>query len=42
MQFVQKILSGEVLGLALHLGVFSAGIHPDGPGRPLKTMKWPL
>ena len=23
---------GEVLALALHLGVFGAGLHPDGAG----------
>ena len=25
-------MPGEVLVLALHLGVFGAGLHPDGPG----------
>ena len=34
MQIFQNSLSGEVLALALHLGVFGAGPHPDGPGRP--------
>ena len=34
MQFSQNLLSGEVLPLALHLGVFGAGLHPDGPGCP--------
>ena len=34
MQFSQNLLSGEVLALALHLGVFGAGLHPDGPGCP--------
>ena len=33
-QFFQKFTLGEVLGLALHLGVFGAGLHPDGPGCP--------
>ena len=33
MQFFQKnSLLGEVLALALHLGVFGAGLHPGGPG----------
>ena len=36
MQFPQNLLSGEVLALALHLGVFGAGLHPDGPGCPEK------
>ena len=30
--FMQNSLLGEVLALALHLGVFGAGLHPDGPG----------
>ena len=30
--FQKKSLLGEVLALALHLGVFGAGLHPDGPG----------
>ena len=34
MQFFQKSLPGEVLALALHLGVYGAGLHPDGPGCP--------
>ena len=35
MQFFSKnSLSWEVLGLALHLGVFRAGLHPDGLGCP--------
>ena len=34
MQFFQNSVPGEVLGLALHLGVFGAGLHPDGPGCP--------
>ena len=32
--FSKNSLSGEVLALALHLGVFGAGPHPDGPGCP--------
>ena len=32
--FSKNSLSGEVLALALHLGVFGAGLHPDGPGCP--------
>ena len=32
MQFFQKFTPWEVLALALHLGVFGAGLHPDGPG----------
>ena len=32
--FSKKSLSGEVLALALHLGVFGVGLHPDGPGCP--------
>ena len=34
--FSKNSLSGEVLALALHLGVFGAGLHPDGPGCPEK------
>ena len=30
--FSKNSLSGEVLTLARHLGVFGAGLHPDGPG----------
>ena len=30
--FFENQLSGEVLALALHHGVFGAGLHPDGPG----------
>ena len=30
--FQKKVLLGEVLALALHLGVFGAGRHPDGAG----------
>ena len=30
--FSKHSLSGEVLALCLHLGVFGAGLHPDGPG----------
>ena len=38
MHFFSKIsLSVEVLGLALHLGVFGTGLHPDGPGCPEKS-----
>ena len=33
MHFCSKnSLSGVVLALALHLGAFGAGLHPDGPG----------
>ena len=32
MQFFQTFTPGEVLALALHLGVFGAALHPDGPG----------
>ena len=32
--FSKNSLPGEVLALALHLGVFGAGLHPDGPGCP--------
>ena len=32
--FPKNSLLGEVLALALHLGVFGAGLHPDGPGCP--------
>ena len=43
MQFFQKkSLSGEVLALALHLGVFGAGLHPDGPGCPEKPETNPV
>ena len=31
-EFSSDSLSGEVLALALHLGVFGAGLHPDGLG----------
>ena len=34
--FSKKSLLGEVLAIALHLGVFVAGLHPDGPGCPEK------
>ena len=34
--FPKKSISGDVLALALHLGVFSAGLQPDGPGCPEK------
>ena len=34
--FSKKSVPGEVLALALHLGVFGAGLHPDGPGCPEK------
>ena len=36
MQLFKKSLPGEVLALALLLGVLGAGLHPDGPGRPEK------
>ena len=39
---MQFLLCGKVLALAIHLGVFGAGPHPDGPGCPLNTLKWPL
>ena len=32
--FSTNSLSEEVLALALHLGVFGAGLPPDGPGCP--------
>ena len=32
--YSKNSLPGEVLALALHLGVFGAGLHPDGPGCP--------
>ena len=32
--FPKNSLSGEVLGLALRLSVFGAGLHPDGHGCP--------
>ena len=32
--FSENSLSGEDLAFALHLGVFGAGLHPDGPGCP--------
>ena len=41
-QFFQKFTSGEVLALAQHLGVFGAGLQPDGPGRPEKSFRWPI
>ena len=34
--FSKNSLPGEVLALALHLGVLGAGLHPDGPGCPEK------
>ena len=41
-QFFQKnSLPGEVLALALHIGVFGAGLHPDGPGCPEKPLNQP-
>ena len=30
--FPKKLITWHVLALALHLGVFGAGLHPDGPG----------
>ena len=30
--FPQKSIPGHVLALALQLGVFGAGLQPDGPG----------
>ena len=30
----KKTSPGDVLALALHLGVFGAGLQPDGPGCP--------
>ena len=30
--YSKNSLPGEVLALALHLGVLGAGLHPDGPG----------
>ena len=30
--FSIKSISGDVLARALHLGVFGAGLQPDGPG----------
>ena len=32
--YLKKSISGDDLALALHLGVFGAGLHPDGPGCP--------
>ena len=32
MHFFEKFTLWEVLVLALHFGVFGAGLHPDGPG----------
>ena len=29
---LKKSTPGDVLALALHLGVFGAGLQPDGPG----------
>ena len=29
-----KKINGDVLALALHFGVFGAGLQPDGPGCP--------
>ena len=40
-EFSSDSLSGEVLALALHLGVFGAGLHPDGAGC-LKHLKVPI
>ena len=34
MQFSKNSLFGEVLALALHFGIFGAGLNPDGPGCP--------
>ena len=34
--YSKNSLPGEVLALALHLGVFGTGLHPDGPGCPEK------
>ena len=41
-QFSKNSLPGEVLALALHLGVFGAGLHPDGPGCPEKPETNPV
>ena len=30
--FSKQSIPGDVLALALHLGVLGAGLHPDGPG----------
>ena len=40
--FSKKSTPGEVLALALHLGVFGAGLHPDGPGCPEKPETNPV
>ena len=32
--FSQKSIPGHALALALHLGVFGAGLQPDDPGCP--------
>ena len=40
--FAQNSIPGEVLALALHLGVFGAGLHPDGPGCPEKPETNPV
>ena len=29
--FPKKSIPGDVIALALHLGVFGAGLQPDGP-----------
>ena len=34
--YSKNSLPGEVLALALHLDVFGAGLHPDGPECPEK------
>ena len=39
MQFFPKNHSGKVLALALHLGVFGAGLHSDGSGCPQKHLE---
>ena len=31
---LKKSTPGDVLALALHLGVFGTGLQPDGPGCP--------
>ena len=40
--YSKNSLPGEVLALALHLGVFGAGLHPDGPGCPEKPETNPV
>ena len=32
--FPKKTIPGDVLALALHLGVFGTGLQPDDPGCP--------